>query len=342
MEHTPTSIVIANAEAEIEYVNPFFTKKTGYSLDEVLKQNPRILQSGKHTPDFYLDMWKQLTAGKIWQGEILNKKKNNETYWETLIIAPIPDENNTITHYVAVKNDITEIKESLLYLFEQKDELEKLIRSKIDDAETAQKSVILALAKLTESRDYGSGVHIERVQNLCRTLAKLILTIPKFRKEANKNFVEDIYYASALHDIGKITIPDSILLKPSTLTDEEFEVVKDHISSGFDILSEMARQNPQSKIVMSARIAKYHHERWDGKGYGCGLKGEEIPLEARIVALVDVYDALRSTRAYKKAYSHKEAHSIIIEQSGKHFDPVLASVFDKHNEKFEIIYDSYQ
>ena len=342
LEHTPTSIVIADSHGDIEYVNPYFTLKTGFNFDEVVGKNVSTLQSNENDNVLFNAMWKHLKSGKIWKGEILSRKKNNEPFWESVLIAPVPDDNNIITHYVSVKNDITEIKENLIYLFEQKDELEAIIRSKIDDVETAQKSVIMTLAKLTESRDYGTGRHVERVQSLCRLLSKSLITVPKCRKTVNNNFIDDIYYASALHDIGKITIPDSILLKPGTLTSEEFEIIKNHIASGYDILSEMARQNPQNKIVMSARIAKYHHERWDGKGYGSGLKGEEIPLEARIVALVDVYDALRSKRPYKQAYSHQEAYEIILGQSGQQFDPTLVSVFDKINDKFELVYDSFE
>lgn len=142
--------------------------------------------------------------------------------------------------------------------------------------------------------------------------------------------------------IGKINIPDSILLKESKLDYEEFERMKSHVRIGSEILSEMARQNSRNKIIMGARIAKYHHERWDGTGYPDGLNGTEIPLEARIMSLVDVYDALRSKRPYKAGYSHSRSMEMIMEQAEKQFDPDVISAFIKVNTQFEVIFDSFE
>lgn len=144
-----------------------------------------------------------------------------------------------------------------------------------------------------------------------------------------------------MHDIGKISIPDAVLLKPGKLTEEEFEEIKQHVKFGADNLSEMIRLFPNNDIIlMAAKIARYHHEKWDGTGYLSGLKENEIPLPARIMAIIDVYDALRSKRPYKDALSHFETMKIIRAGSGNHFDPKIVNAFEKINEQIEIIFDS--
>ncbi len=144
-----------------------------------------------------------------------------------------------------------------------------------------------------------------------------------------------------LHDIGKIDIPDSVLLKPGRLTPEEFETIKKHIKTGDDILSNMVKFYPKTNLVLMGRIiAKYHHEKWNGMGYLSGLKGEEIPLPTRIMALVDVYDALRSKRPYKEPMSHQMAYDIIDNDSGKHFDPDVVEAFIKIHQQFDAIFNS--
>jgi putative two-component system response regulator len=153
--------------------------------------------------------------------------------------------------------------------------------------------------------------------------------------------VRNVYQTSPLHDIGKVGIPDSVLLKPGRLTDDQFEIMKTHTLIGAQTLDAALRQNPSARFLQVARdIALYHHERFDGRGYPHGVVGEAIPLAARIVALADVYDALTSKRVYKAAYSHLVARDIIEQESGTHFDPVIVAAFLAVEQEFIRIYES--
>jgi putative two-component system response regulator len=185
-----------------------------------------------------------------------------------------------------------------------------------------------ALAKLAESRDPETGHHLERMREYSRCLARRLATNDDFRSTITPGFIDTIYLTSPLHDIGKVGIPDSILLKPGCLSDAEFNVMKSHTLIGGETLGAMAKQYPGVTYLSVARdIVLSHHERWNGSGYPFGLKGEEIPLVGRIVALADVYDALTSKRVYKAAFTHEIARSIIVAERGEHFDPRMVDAF---------------
>ncbi len=188
--------------------------------------------------------------------------------------------------------------------------------------------LIFALARLAESRDTGSGAHLERVRTYSRIIAQQLSRHPKFADTITPDFVRLIYLTSPLHDIGKVAIPDSVLLKPGKLTRDEFEVMKTHTTKGAATLDAALREYPSARYLRMAReIAATHHERYEGTGYPLGLAGDEIPLCGRIVALADVYDALTSRRVYKDAYSHEEAREIIFDSRGTHFDPAVVDAF---------------
>lgn len=188
--------------------------------------------------------------------------------------------------------------------------------------------LIFSLAKLAESRDPETGKHLERVQNYSRLLAQELAEMPKFAHVIDDEFVHLVYQTSPLHDIGKVGIPDSILLKPGRYSDEEFELMKAHTTIGAETLDAALAQNPKARFLQVAReIAAAHHERYDGRGYPLGLAGDDIPLSARIVAVADVYDALTSRRVYKDAFAHHVARNIILKDSGTHFDPDVVDAF---------------
>jgi len=208
--------------------------------------------------------------------------------------------------------------------------LNRMVDEKIEEISKAQTSTILALARLAESRDKNTGLHIERVGELCQSLSGQ-LPITYFESNLHKDdFVKSIRLASSLHDIGKVGIPDSILNKPGKLTDDEFSIMKTHVEIGTNTLSKLQEEYPNNSFVqLGIEITQCHHEKWDGNGYPKGLSGNDIPLSARIMAIVDVYDALISQRSYKLAYKHEDAIIMINEQVGKHFDPDLVYYFNE-------------
>jgi len=208
------------------------------------------------------------------------------------------------------------------------------------DMIVSQKTTIRAITRLAVTRDDDTGSHIERTSSYCEALAKLLRDEGLYSDIINDEYIEHMYMASPLHDIGKVGIADSILLKPARLTNEEFDIMKTHVFIGYETLSNIVTLSPDNEfLVIGMDIARYHHEKWDGSGYMSGLSGEEIPLSARIMALSDVYDALRSKRPYKDAFSHDKAIDIIMEGRGKHFDPKLAYIFLENHSLFRDIFD---
>jgi putative two-component system response regulator len=188
--------------------------------------------------------------------------------------------------------------------------------------------VIFSMAKLAESRDPETGNHLERIRYYSKTLAQAIANSNNYSGEIDRLFIDNILRTSPLHDIGKIGIPDYVLLNPGRLDDEEFEIMKQHSRIGFETLNEALMRYPKADYLkMSADIALSHHEKFDGTGYPQGLKGQAIPIAARIVALADVYDALVSKRVYKEAYLHDRARAIILQGKGTHFDPMVIDGF---------------
>ena len=159
-------------------------------------------------------------------------------------------------------------------------------------------------------------------------ISLLLARNPKYAGHITPEYIDDIYQSSILHDIGKVGIPDAVLLKPDKLSDEEFEVIKRHTTLGGDAIKAIeANIEGQSFLALGKEIAYNHHEKWDGSGYPRGLNGVGIPLSARIIALADVYDALTTRRFYKEAFSHKKSRQIILELKGTHFDPEVVDVF---------------
>ncbi len=176
---------------------------------------------------------------------------------------------------------------------------------------------------------------MERIRHYSKELTTAILKLDNSPKEIDALFLDNIFLTSPLHDIGKIGISDNILLKPGRLNDKEFQIMKRHAVIGFDTLNEALEKYPKADYLrMSAEIALSHHEKFDGSGYPNGLKGEEIPLSARIVALADVYDALVCKRVYKEAYQHDMARSIIEKERGTDFDPMVVDAFLSCEDKF--------
>lgn len=216
--------------------------------------------------------------------------------------------------------------------------LEQKLKESFDQIKETQSATILGFARLTEYRDKDTGRHLERIRDYTRVLAAHLRGNPRYSGYITDGYIEDLCLSAVLHDVGKVGVEDSILLKPGKLTGEEYARMKEHARLGGDALRAVDREiKRESFLTLGKEIAYYHHEWWDGSGYPEGRKGEEIPLSARIVAVADVYDALTIERPYKKAFPHEEAMAIIARERGTHFDPDLVDLFLEHHETFRRI-----
>jgi len=219
----------------------------------------------------------------------------------------------------------------ILYL-EQIKTLNKDLKKRVDEqVEKIMKghdAMTFAICQMVESRDEETGMHLERIREYSKALALQLQKYPKYKDTINDAYIDILYKASPLHDIGKVGVPDDILKKPAKLTPEEYEVMKTHAKIGEESLYRVYQKCPSNPILyMGSQIAGKHHEKWNGTGYPCGLKGDDIPLAAKIISLADVYDALTTVRPYKEAFTHDTAKEIILEGNGKHFDPDIVKAF---------------
>lgn len=207
-------------------------------------------------------------------------------------------------------------------------ELRQLSSERTKETLATQDVAIFTLAKVAESRDNETGMHLTRMREYSQLLALQLRSDSPYAVEITDSFLDDLYRSSPLHDIGKVGIPDAVLLKPGKLSPEEFAIMKQHAMLGANILKQAVQQSASGTfLTMAAVIAETHHERWDGSGYPAGLAGAAIPLPGRIVALADVFDALTSKRPYKQPWTAEAARDYIEEQSGRHFDPTIVEAF---------------
>ncbi len=213
-------------------------------------------------------------------------------------------------------------------LEEYNEKLREGIAERTAQLARTQHTTVFSLAKLAESRDTETGAHLERMRSYTREIAIVLMESGKYGEVISPSFVEHLFMSCPLHDIGKVGIPDCILLKPGKLSSQEFEIMKTHTTIGGDTLQVADLEaGSESFLAMGRDIAYYHHERWDGKGYPKGLTGEEIPLAARITAVSDVYDALTCRRPYKEPFSHEKSVDIIVSGRGSQFDPDIVDAF---------------
>ena len=234
-----------------------------------------------------------------------------------------------------LKNTIQKAKTKNLNLTNNVNEIMKKVTEKSPE-------MIFALAKMVQSRDDLTGFHLERLQKYIYVLTNELRKNPKYTKIITDKFTENIVPASSLHDIGKIGIPDKILLKPGRLTAEEFEIVKSHTQIGYDTLKNVEKTFGKNDFLeLGKNIAKYHHERPDGNGYPENLKDGEIPLEASIMALIDVYDAVRMKKVYKPAVSHEKTMEIIKNGRGSQFVPDIVDAFLNVEKEFLTVWTEY-
>jgi putative two-component system response regulator len=221
--------------------------------------------------------------------------------------------------------------------------LEQEVARRTREVHAVQDATIIAMATLAETRDQETGNHIRRTQNYVRALARRLRTHPRFAPGLGEDVIEMLYKSAPLHDIGKVGIPDAILLKAGKLTPPEIQVMNTHAVLGRDAIAaaEKILDAPSSFLRLAREIAHHHHEKWDGSGFPDRLAGDAIPLSARLMAVADVYDALISRRVYKPAFPHAQAVQIIRDGRGRHFDPDVADAFVEIADEFRAIAEQY-
>ena len=214
----------------------------------------------------------------------------------------------------------------------------KQLQLRTEQLQHLQNGLVFVLADMVETRDHGTGGHVERTAAYISILIDKMLARGLYVDEISEMNLDLLVSSARLHDVGKISISDTILNKPGRLTEEEFAIMRTHTTEGERIIDRIVSRTGGEAFLLNAKLfTGYHHERWDGKGYPYGLKGTKIPLQGRIMAFADVYDALISERPYKKPFSHDEAIEIIMESAGKHFDPFIADVFYNVKDQFKTV-----
>lgn len=232
-----------------------------------------------------------------------------------------------------------ENKDAADFLRDKNEYLETEVAKRTQEINAIQDVTILVMASLAETRDLDTGNHIRRTQHYVKALAQRLKNHPRFSPFLSEQMIDTLYKSAPLHDIGKVGIPDSILLKPGRFTPEEFEIMKTHTTLGRDAIVHAEKQlGTQVEFLQIAKeIAYYHQEKWDGSGYPTGISGDDIPISARLMAVADVYDALISRRVYKEGMVHEKAVSIIVDGSGAHFDTDIVDAFLDLQDEFRAI-----
>ncbi len=307
------------------FVNDSMSTILGFPKAEMLKVNYREFMDEKNAQIVSENFAACRRTGKSVKAFDCEFNKDDQVLFIEASVSMLQDSKDEPTGFRGIIRDRTEKKKLEMNLIESYKNLQE-----------ARAATILGLAKLAEYRDEGTGTHLERIREYAKMLAQEMRKIPKYVDYVTPEYIDDIFQSSILHDIGKVGIPDAILLKPGRLTPEEFEVIKRHTTFGGDAIRAIeSRIKESSFLFMGKEIAYNHHEKWDGSGYPRGLKGDEIPLSARIVALADVYDALTTKRFYKEAYTHEKSKQIILDLKQIHFDPQVVDAFVKLENAFD-------
>lgn len=317
-----------DTQGNFTFFNDSIRKLFGYSQEELLGMNSREYMTEEDSRRLASTLDRIADTGKPNKGFDCEYivRDGTKRIIETSI-SLIADGSGQAIGFRGVARDITEKRNMELKLQESSKNLQ-----------AARVATILGLAKLAEYRDMETGSHLERIREFCKAIAIELQKSPKYSDYISDEYIEDIYNSSILHDIGKVGIPDSVLLKPDKLTEEEFEIIKQHTRLGGEALEVIESQTEgQSFLTIGKEIAYYHHEKWDGSGYPKGLKEESIPLSARIVMLADVYDALTSRRIYKAPIDHEEVKDIILKAKGSQFDPQIVDAFENIADEFNRI-----
>jgi len=303
-------IVKTDPNGIIMFANDKFCDVSGYQISELIGKTHAIVQHQDTKKEAIRKLWGAIKQGEIYKGVIKNRRKNGFPFWVETIIKPITMDGEII-EYLQISNDVTEA----ISLYEE--------------LEDTQRELIYRFGEIGEARNKETGQHVKRVAEYSRLLAQ--------KYGLSDEDSQLVFVASPMHDIGKVSIPDSVLLKPGKLDEEEFEIMKTHAEIGAKVLSGSKRKI----IEASSIIAFQHHEKYNGKGYPKGLKGDQIHIFGRIVAIADVFDALGSDRPYKKAWELEKILELFHKERGEHFDPLLTDIFLNNFADFLDIRDQY-
>lgn len=312
--------MITSLDGIITHVNKAVETFYGYKSKELIGKNTRILNPGiseyvnrgfseEYYKNLFRNLWETLESPQTgsWEGDLINKTKSGDIKNVHMQIGSIHNKNGDKVGYSAFVWDLSEF---------------------IERERKNRHACFKTIVDLAEVRDNETGEHLKRIAKYSRLMAEHL--------GMTKKFIDSMENFSPFHDIGKVGIPDNVLLAPRKLTEAEFEIIKTHPTIGYDILKKT------ETLSFAADIAYCHHEKWDGSGYPRGLAGEDIPLSGRITALVDVYDALRMKRPYKDPWTHEKVCDLINSEKGKHFDPQLVDLFNNLHLKFKEISEKYK
>jgi PAS domain S-box-containing protein len=306
-------MMICDLAGNVLEANEALVQSLGGARSTALARRPRLVSGWDVDWD---EVHEELQRCGHWRDEVQDRANDRHAL---LRVTVVHDEGGRPVALSVVERDSTEARRA-----------EK-------EALAVQQNLLLAVSRLAEFRDPETGAHLKRIRSYARTLALELANSPRYAAIIDAGFVHTIYVASPLHDVGKVAIPDGILLKPGKLTDKEFAVMKTHSRVGAEILAHVGLTRQVPFLDMAEKIALQHHEKFDGSGYPDGLCGDQIDLAARIVALADVYDACTSDRVYHAARSHGETRQIILDGEGTHFDPEIVQAFLRSEELFQQI-----
>lgn len=342
LEPGQEKILVVDDEPAVRTLLVRQLESLGYPADAAVNGDDALLKlsSGAHPDLLLIDVKMPGLSGpellkrareidRMWQVIMVSGSRDLETVRQCMrdgaydfLLKPfeLEDLSNTVTRALE-RGRLLRQNESY------RENLERMVEEQTEEIRQTRDIAVITLARLAESRDNETGHHLERMAEYSRILARALKESP-YADIVTEGFVDLLFKSSPLHDIGKVGIPDSILLKPGALTDEENDVMRTHTIIGGDTLRSVIEEfREQTFLNMGMEIAYSHHEKWDGSGYPAGLRAEEIPLAARIVGLTDAYDAITSDRPYKPAHDHQEAMRRIVVDRGKHFDPILVDAF---------------
>lgn len=328
---TQVSVILTDLDQTVRFWNKGAENIFGYSAEEMIGSKITRLYPPDSISGEIVDKLRAMVQAKTGtiHGEMRQLAKDGREVTILLALSPMVAKTGEVQGILGIGQDVTE-----------EARLTEELRRSYDQIKRTQDVSIFSLAKLAESRDEETGLHLTRIQEYCRALCASLARREGHRHTMPKEFIDDLVRSSVLHDIGKVGIPDRILLCPDKFGPEEVAIMRQHPIFGGRALEEaVLRLGEKSFLSVGSDVAYYHHERWDGCGYPFGLKAEEIPLAARIVAIADVYDALTTERRYKRAFSHEEAYDIIVAGKGTQFDPELVDVFQEIEAEFRAIRD---